>query len=94
MRAELLELLRPCFARVERWLLAGEYAAALMSDLPRRSGWMLAGRAGGRAPDRVQRLLSRVAWDAAAVIRAVRRRRAGPGRLRRRPPRAGGRRDR
>ena len=35
---------------------------------------MDAGRAGrDRAPDRMQRLLSRAAWDAAAVIRAVRR---------------------
>ena len=72
-RAELLELLRPCFARVEPWLQAGKYAAALMSDLPRRNGWTLAERAGDRAPDRMQRLLSRAAWDAAAVIRAVRR---------------------
>jgi SRSO17 transposase len=72
-RAELLELLRPCFARVEPWLQAGKYAAALTSDLPRGNGWTLAERAGDRAPDRMQRLLSRAAWDAAAVIRAVRR---------------------
>ena len=32
-RAELLELLRPCFARTEPWLQAGKYAAAVMSDL-------------------------------------------------------------
>ena len=31
-RAELLELLRPCFARVEPWLQAGKYTAALMSQ--------------------------------------------------------------
>ena len=72
-RAELLELLRPCFARVEPWLQAGKYAAALMSDLPRRNGWSLAERAGDRTPDRMQRLLSRAAWDAAAVMRVVRR---------------------
>ena len=58
---------------MEPWLQAGKYAAALMSDLPRRNGWTLAERAGDRAPDRMQRLLSRAAWDAAAVIRAVRR---------------------
>jgi hypothetical protein len=58
-RAELLELLRPCFARVEPWLQAGKYTAALMSDLPRRNGWTLAERAGDRTPDRMQRLLSR-----------------------------------
>jgi hypothetical protein len=60
-RAGLLELLRPCFARVEPWLQAGKYAAALVSDLPGRNGWTLAGRAGDRAPDRMQRLLSRAA---------------------------------
>jgi SRSO17 transposase len=71
-RAELLELLRPCFARVEAWLQAGKYAAALMGDLPRRNGWTLAERAGDRTPDRMQRLLSRAVWDAAAVVKAVR----------------------
>ena len=29
-RAELLDLLRPCFARTEPWLQAGKYAAAVM----------------------------------------------------------------
>jgi SRSO17 transposase len=72
-RDELLELVRPCFARVEPWLQAGKYAAALMSDLPRRNGWTLAERAGDRTPDRMQRLLSRAVWDAVAVMRAVRR---------------------
>jgi hypothetical protein len=37
-RYELLELLHPCFARVEPWLQAGKYAAAPMSDLLRRNG--------------------------------------------------------
>ena len=72
-RAELLELLRPCFARVEPWLQAGKYAAALMSDLPGRNGWTLAERAGDRTPDRMQRLLSRAVWDTAAAMKAVRR---------------------
>jgi hypothetical protein len=31
---ELLDLLRPCFGRVEPWLQAGKYVAALVSDLP------------------------------------------------------------
>jgi len=65
-RAGLLELLRPCFARVEPWLQAGKYAAALVSDLPRRNGWTLAERAGDRTLDRMQRLLSRAVWDAVA----------------------------
>ena len=72
-RAELLELLRPCFARVEPWLQAGKYAAALMSDLPGRNGWTLAERAGDRTPDRMQRLLSRAVWDTGAAMRVVRR---------------------
>jgi SRSO17 transposase len=72
-RYELLELLRPCFARVEPWLQAGKYAAALMSDLPRRNGWTLAERAGDRTPDRMQRLLGRAVWDVTAAMRVVRR---------------------
>ena len=71
-RAELLELLRPCFARVEPWLQAGKYTAALMSDLPRRNGWTLAERTGDRTPDQMQRLLNRAIWDAAAVMKVVR----------------------
>ena len=72
-RAELLELLRPCFVRVEPWLQAGKYAAALMSDLPARNGWTLAVRAGDRTPDRMQRLLNRAVWDSSAAMGVVRR---------------------
>src|SRR6516164_9089560 len=72
-RAELLDLLRPCFARVEAWLQAGKYAAALMSDLPKRNGWTLAERAGDRTPDRMQRLLNRAVWDDGAAMGVVRR---------------------
>ena len=72
-RAELMDLLRPCFTRVEPWLQAGKYAAALMSQIPRRNGWTLAEQVGDRSPDRMQRLLSRAVWDAAAAMRVVRR---------------------
>ena len=68
-----MELLRPCFARVEPWLQAGRYAAALMSQIPRRNGWTIAEQAGDRTPDKTQRLLNRAVWDAAAAMRAVRR---------------------
>jgi hypothetical protein len=44
-RLELLELLRPCFARTELWLQAGKHAAALMSQIPRRNGWTIAAQA-------------------------------------------------
>src|SRR5689334_23605568 len=44
-----------------------------MSQIPRRNGWTLAEQAGDRSPDRMQRLLSRAVWDAAAAMRVVRR---------------------
>jgi SRSO17 transposase len=72
-RAELLDLLRPCFARTEAWLQAGKYTAAVMSQIPRRNGWTIAAQAGDRAPDRTQRLLSRAVWDTVAAMAVVRR---------------------
>ncbi len=72
-RAELLELLRPCFARTEPWLQAGKYAAAVMCDLRRRNGWTIAERSGDRTPDRTQRLLNRAVWDTFAAMGVVRR---------------------
>jgi hypothetical protein len=45
-RVELLELLRPCFARTEPWLQAGKYAAAVMSQIPGRNGWTIAAQTG------------------------------------------------
>jgi hypothetical protein len=66
-RAELLELLRPCFARTGPWLQAGKYAAAVMSQIPRRNGWTIAAQAGHQAPDKTQRLLSRAVWDTFAA---------------------------
>jgi SRSO17 transposase len=64
---------RPAFSRVEPWLQAGKYLAAVMSEMPTRNGWTIARFAGDRTPDRTQRLLNRAAWDAAAVMGAVRR---------------------
>jgi len=72
-RIELLELLRPCFARTEPWLQAGKYAAAVMSQIPRRNGWTIAAHAGDRAPDKTQRLLSRAVWDTFAAMGVIRR---------------------
>ncbi len=72
-RAELLGLLRPCFARTEPWLQAGKYAAAVMCDLRRRNGWTIAERSGDRTPDRTQRLLNRAVWDTFAAMGVVRR---------------------
>src|SRR5258706_10062872 len=95
-RAELLDQLRPAFARTGPWLQAGKYVAAVMSDLPRRNGWTIARFAGDRSPDRTQRLLNRAAWDTMAAMAAVRRfagagvGEAGGGRRGRGPPGGGG----
>jgi len=58
---------------VEPYLQAGKYAAALMSQMPRRNGWTIAEHAGDRAPDKTQRLLNRAVWDTAAAAGVVRR---------------------
>jgi hypothetical protein len=72
-RGELLWLLRPCFSRVEPWLQAGKYVAAVSSGLPRRNGWTIAEHARDRTSDRTQRLLSRAACDTSAAMGVVRR---------------------
>jgi SRSO17 transposase len=72
-RAELLDMLRPCFARTGPWLQAGKYAAAVMSQIPKRNGWTIAAHIGDLAPDKTQRLLSRAVWDTFAAMAVVRR---------------------
>ena len=72
-RSELLGLLRPCFGRVEPWLQAGGYLAAVMSELPELNGWSIARHAGDRTPDKTQRLLNHASWDTFAAMGVVRR---------------------
>jgi len=72
-RFELLELLRPCFARTGPWLQAGKCAAAVMSELPERNGWSIARHAGDKTPDKTQRLLNHASWDTFAAMDTVRR---------------------
>jgi hypothetical protein len=72
-RAELLGLLRGCFVRVEPWLQAGKYVAAVASGLAKRNGWTIAEQVGDRTPERTQRLLNRAAWDTFAAMGVVRR---------------------
>jgi SRSO17 transposase len=72
-RAELMGMLRSCFARTGTWLHAGRYVDALVSDLPKRNGWTIAEQVGDRSPDRTQRLLNRASWDQQAAMRRVRR---------------------
>jgi SRSO17 transposase len=70
---ELLDLLRPCFARTEPWLQAGKYVSALASELPRVNGWSIARHGRDRTPDRTQRLLNHASWDTFAAMSVVRR---------------------
>ena len=72
-RSELLGLLRPCFGRVEPWLQAGGYLAAVMTELPELNGWSIARHAGDRTPDKTQRLLNHASWDTFAAMGVVRR---------------------
>jgi SRSO17 transposase len=72
-RAELLGLLRGCFARVEPWMQAGKYVAAVASGLAKRNGWTIAEYAGDRGPERTQRLLNRAVRDTFAAMGVVRR---------------------
>jgi SRSO17 transposase len=90
-RGRLLESLRPCFARVQVWLQAGKYVAAVMSDLPERNGWAIARHAGDATPDKTQRLLNHARWDTLAAMSIVRRSAvAGLDEAARRGRRAGG----
>ena len=59
--------------RVEPWLQAGKYVAAVASGMADRNGWTIAERAGDRTPQRTQRLLNRARWDAFAAMGVVRR---------------------
>jgi hypothetical protein len=72
-RGRVLDLLRPCFARTQVWLQAGEYMAAVMSDVPERNGWSIARFCGDATPDRTQRLLNHAGWDTLAAMGVVRR---------------------
>jgi len=72
-RDELLQRLRPCFARTEPWLQAGKYTTAVMSELPERNGWSIARHAGDKTPDKTQRLLNHATWDTFAAMGVVRR---------------------
>ena len=70
---ELHGRLRTCFRRIEPFVQAGCYIAALMSDLPRKNGWSIAEHAGDLSPDRTQRLLNHAVWDHDAATGVIRR---------------------
>ncbi len=49
------------------------YVRGLIAPLKRKNGWTLAEEAGHGGPDRVQRMLNRIEWDADEVLDDVRR---------------------
>lgn len=59
-------------ARYEPRLRAGRLVLGLLSDLPRKNCWTIAGWAGEATPHGMQHLLCRASWNAGAVRDDVR----------------------
>ena len=60
------------FNREEPPQSALAYMRGLIAPLERKNGWTLAEEAGHAGPDRIQRLLNRIEWDADEVLDDVR----------------------
>lgn len=60
------------FARSESRESVLAYMKGLLSPLERKNGWTVAEEAGHGGPDRIQRLLNRIDWDADGVLDDVR----------------------
>jgi SRSO17 transposase len=60
------------FNREEPRRSALAYMRGLVAPLERKNGWTLAEEAGHAGPDRIQRLLNRIEWDADEVLDDVR----------------------
>ena len=74
-RAELEALKRwmaPALGRAETRASAGAFIDGLLSSAERKTGWMLAEQAGLDRPHRIQSLLGRSVWSAAALRDLVR----------------------
>jgi hypothetical protein len=61
------------FSRSEPRESALAYTRGLIAPLQRKNGWTLAEEAGHAGPDRIQRMLNRIEWDADEVLDDVRR---------------------
>ncbi|MET9566610.1 IS701 family transposase [Streptomyces tauricus] len=61
------------FSRSEPRDSALAYMRGLIAPLERKNGWTLAEEAGHGGPDRIQRMLNRIGWDADEVLDDVRR---------------------
>src|SRR5512133_894673 len=64
--AALKERIGPVFGRAETRATAGAFLDGLLSGVARKTGWLLAGQAGLERPSRMQSLLGRRHWAAAA----------------------------
>jgi SRSO17 transposase len=64
---DLMARLAPRFGRVEPRRQVRSYLLGLLSPLADKNGWSLAEAAGDRTPDKMQRLLNAVVWDADAI---------------------------
>src|SRR5919112_647523 len=60
------------FNREEPRQSALAYMRGLIAPLERKNGWTLAEEAGQAGPDRIERLLNRIEWDADEVLADVR----------------------
>ncbi|MFE1384369.1 IS701 family transposase [Streptomyces sp. NPDC058740] len=60
------------FARSESRESALAYLRGLLAPLERKNGWTVSEEAGHGGPDRIQRLLNRIDWDADGVLDDVR----------------------
>ncbi|MFJ4671534.1 IS701 family transposase [Kitasatospora purpeofusca] len=60
------------FVRSESRESALAYMRGLLAPLERKNGWTVAEEAGHVGPDRIQRLLNRIDWDADAVLDDIR----------------------
>lgn len=60
---DLIERIRPEFARIEAEERARSYLQGLLSPIERKNGWQLAEAAGDLTPYGVQHLLGRAVWD-------------------------------
>ncbi|MFF8868282.1 transposase, partial [Streptomyces sp. NPDC015139] len=60
------------FSRSEPRESALAYMRGLIAPLQRKNGWTVAEQAGHDGPDRIQRMLNRIEWDAEEVLDDIR----------------------
>ena len=70
---ELKDFIVPAFKRSEQRQSASAFIDGLLSEIERKTGWMLAEEAGYERPYRIQSLLGRSSWSADTLRDLVRR---------------------